>query len=347
MIEIGYKLSSEEFGPAELVRFATRAEAAGFEFALVSDHFHPWTDRQGQSPFVWTVAGAVAQATKRLRLGTAVTCPTIRVHPAIVAQAAATTAALMKGRFFLGVGTGENLNEHVVGRGWPSAEVRLEMLEEAIQVIRLLWEGGTKSWHGRHYTVEDARLYTLPDEPPPLMVAASRPNAAELAARAGDAMINTEVDEDLIGRFQGAGGDDHPCYVEETVCWAKDERQARKTAHEVWALSALGGPLFTELALPSHFEAAFEPITEDKVAEAVVCGPDAQRHVEKIRKAEEAGYTHVCVHQVGPQQERFLEFYEREVFPALGRRRAPQRRPAAKAAQPTRRARAARARGSR
>jgi G6PDH family F420-dependent oxidoreductase len=345
MIEIGYKLSSEEFGPAELVRFARRAEAAGFDFALVSDHFHPWSDRQGQSPFVWSVAGAVAQATTRLRLGTAVTCPTIRMHPALVAQAAATTAALMPGRFFLGVGTGENLNEHVVGRGWPSADVRLEMLEEAIAVIRLLWEGGTQSHHGRHFTVEDARLYTLPKEPPALMVAASRPNAAELAGRCGDAMINTEVDDDLIARFEAGGGGDRPRFVEETVCWAKDERAARKTAHEIWPLSALGGPLFTELALPSHFEAAFEPITEDAVAEAVICGPDPGPHIEKIRKAEQAGYTHVCVHQVGPEQERFIQFYEREVFPAF-RRRTPQRKPAVKAVAPARRT-AARARGER
>ena len=346
MIEIGYKLSSEEFGPTDLVRFARRAEAAGFGFALVSDHFHPWSDRQGQSPFVWSVAGAVAQATTQLRLGTAVTCPTIRMHPALVAQAAATTAALMPGRFFLGVGTGENLNEHVVGRGWPSPEIRLAMLEEAITVIRLLWEGGTKSHHGRYFTLEDARLYTLPKVPPPIMVAASRSHAAELAGRCGDAMINTEVDDDLIQRFEGGGGGDKSRFVEETVCWAKDEKAARKTAHQIWPLSALGGPLFTELALPSHFEAAFEPITEDMVAEAVICGPDAGRHIEKIRRAEGAGYTHVCVHQVGPEQERFIQFYEREVLPAFRGRKAPRRQPAAKAAQPVRRA-AARARGAR
>ena len=346
MIEIGYKLSSEEFGPADLVRFAVRAEQAGFEFALISDHFHPWSDRQGQSPFVWTVAGAVAQATTRIRLGTAVTCPIIRLHPAIVAQAAATTAALMNGRFCLGVGTGENLNEHVVGRGWPSAEVRLDMLEEAIGVIRLLWQGGKKSHHGRHYTVEDARLYTLPDEPPPLMVAASRPHAAELAGRCGDAMINTEVDGELIECFEGAGGDGRPRYVEQGVCWARDERQARKTAHEIWPLVAVGGPLFTELAQPSHFEAAFEPITEEMVAKTIICGPDPARHVDAIRKAERTGYTHFCVHQVGPEQERFIEFYEREVFPALGRGGASRRKPTVKAAQPARRS-PARARGGR
>ena len=332
MVSIGYKLSSEEFGPSDLVRFAVRAERAGFEFGLISDHFHPWTDRQGHSPFVWTALGAIGQATTRLRVGTAVTCPTIRTHPAIIAQAAATTAALMGDRFFLGVGTGENLNEHVVGRGWPSADVRLEMLEEAITVIRLLWEGGTKSHRGRYFTVEDARLYTLPDQPPPLMIAASKPGAAEMAGRMGDAMINTDVDEDLIRHFQEAGGgDDEPRYVELSACWAKDESRARKTAHEVWALSGLEGPLFTELALPSHFEAAFKPITEDMVAESVVCGPDPRPYLEALEKAERAGYTHVCVHQIGPEQEGFIDFYEREILPAVGEPGHRRRKPTVKA----------------
>ncbi|HJQ83139.1 MAG TPA: TIGR03557 family F420-dependent LLM class oxidoreductase [Candidatus Binatia bacterium] len=322
MVEVGYKLSSEEFGPVALVEYAAQAERSGFEFALISDHFHPWSDRQGQSPFVWSVIGAIGAATERLRIGTGVTCPTMRIHPAIVAQAAATTAALMPGRFFLGVGTGENLNEHIVGRGWPSAEVRLEMLEEAIQVIRLLWEGGTKSHRGRHFTVQDARLYTLPKELPQLMVAASKPLAAELAGRVGDAIVNTEPDEELLQRFRAAGGRRKPCYVELTVCWAEDERRARRTAHEIWALSALGGPLFTELAQPSHFEAAFKPITEDQVAEAVVCGPDPKRHLEAIEEAAGKGYTHVCVHQVGPEQEGFLDFYESEILPRLGGRRS-------------------------
>jgi coenzyme F420-dependent glucose-6-phosphate dehydrogenase len=330
-MEIGYKLSSEEFGPVDLVRFAAGAERAGFDFALVSDHFHPWTDRQGQSPFVWSVLGGIAQATERLRVGTAVTCPTIRVHPAIVAHAAATTAAMMPGRFFLGVGTGENLNEHVLGDRWPSADVRLEMLEEAIGVMRLLWKGGSKSHRGRHYTVEDARLYTLPDEPPPIMVAASKPRAAELAGRAGDAMINTEVDDNLIERFRAAGGDDAPCYIEIGVCWAKDERSARKTAHEVWPISGLAGPLMSELPLPSHFEAAAKSVTQDAIAESVVCGPDARRHVEKIEKAAKAGYTHVCIHQIGADQAGFLDFYEREVLPALGETATPRRKPAARA----------------
>jgi coenzyme F420-dependent glucose-6-phosphate dehydrogenase len=327
MVELGYKLSSEEFGARALVEQAVRAERAGFAFALASDHFHPWIDRQGESPFVWSVLGAIAQVTTALRVGTAVTCPTIRLHPAIVAQAAATVASLMPGRFFLGVGSGENLNEHVVGRGWPPPDVRLEMLEEAVDVIRLLWQGGERSHRGRHYRVDAARLYSLPEKPPGLMIAASKPGAAELAGRLGDAMINTEVEADLVRGFRTAGGRRKATYVELTVCWAADERRARKTAHEVWALSALAGPLFTELARPSHFAAAFEPITEEQVAEKIVCGPDPERHLASIEAAARAGYTHVCVHQVGPDQEGFFRFYEREILPRIERTR-PRWRPA-------------------
>jgi len=322
MIEVGYKLSSEEFGPNALVDYAVRAEQAGFAFALISDHFHPWTDRQGQSPFVWGVLGGIARATTKLRIGTAVTCPTIRIHPAIVAQAAATAAAQMPGRFFLGVGTGENLNEHVVGRGWPPGDVRLEMLEEAIDVMRLLWRGGVQRHRGRYYTVRDARLYTLPDAPPEIMVAASKPGAVKLAARVGDAMINTEAERELVQQFDASGGTGKPRYAEETVCWAKSERQARKTAHEIWALAALQGSLFTEIARPSDFEAAMKPIQEKAVAEAIVCGPDPQKHIDAIRKAQRAGYSHVCVHQVGPDQEGFFQFYEREVLPKFGGKRS-------------------------
>ena len=323
MIEIGYKLSSEEFDAPALVEQAVRAERAGFSFALASDHFHPWTDRQGQSPFVWGALGAIAHATSRLRVGTAVTCPTMRIHPAIIAQAAATTEALMPGRFILGLGSGENLNEHIVGRGWPAPDVRLEMLEEATRVIRLLWEGGTKTYRGRHYTVEAARLYSLPEKPPMVMMAASQPGAAALAGKLGDAMMNTEPDGELVRRFCESGGEGKPVYVERTVCWARSERRARETAREIWPLAALSGMLFTEIKLPAQFEAAMNPITQKEVAEAIVCGADPKRHIEMIREAERTGYTHVCVHQVGPDQEGFLDFYEREVLPRF---RAPTNR---------------------
>jgi G6PDH family F420-dependent oxidoreductase len=328
MAEIGYKLSSEEFGPTALVEYAARAEHAGFTFALISDHFHPWVDRQGQSPFVWGVLGGIAQATSTLRVGTAVTCPTMRVHPAIVAQAAATAAVQMPGRFFLGVGTGENLNEHVVGRGWPAADVRLEMLEEAIKVLRLLWEGGEKTHRGRHFTVENARIYTLPPEPQAIMVAASKRGAAALAGRVGDAMINTEPDRKLLDRFQSSGGGGKPTYVEHTVCWASNEAKARRMAREMWSLVCIPGPLFTELARPMQFEAALASVTEKQIAEAVVCGPDPARHVDALRKAARAGYTHICVHQIGPEQEAFIDFYETEVLPRFAGRSRKERAPA-------------------
>jgi coenzyme F420-dependent glucose-6-phosphate dehydrogenase len=312
--EIGYALSSEEHGPADLVRYARLAEERGFTYALVSDHFHPWTDRQGQSPFVWAVIGAIAEATERLRLGTGVTCPTMRTHPAVIAHASATAAALMPGRFFLGLGTGENLNEHVLGDAWPEGAVRLEMLAEAIDVIRLLWQGGYQSHHGRHYTVEQARLYTLPEEPPPIMIAADKEDAAELAATAGDGLIGTSPDEELLSRFEGAGGEGKPRFGQVTVCWAEDEASAQKTALEWWPNAVLPGELSQELALPRHFEQAAQLVSEDAVAETVVCGPDPDAHRSAIEEYAEAGYDHVYVHQVGPDQEGFLDFYSREIL---------------------------------
>jgi coenzyme F420-dependent glucose-6-phosphate dehydrogenase len=315
--ELGYTLSSEEHGPNELVRNASAAEEAGFEFLTISDHFHPWVDAQGQSPFVWSVIGGVAQATERIRLGTAVTCPTIRIHPAIVAQAAATSQAMMEGRFFLGLGTGEELNEHVTGARWPGPHERLEMLEEAIAVLQLLWQGGYRSHYGKHYTVEQARIFTLPDEPPPIAIAAAQPNAAQLAGRLGDAFITTSPDEELRGEFERAGGQGKPCYGQLDVCYAESEQQARKTAHEVWPNSAMGGPLGQELAITSHYEAVAELVSEDDVAEAVTCGPDPERHLEAIREYEQAGFTHVFVHQIGPEQEAFLRFYAEKVLPEL------------------------------
>jgi G6PDH family F420-dependent oxidoreductase len=317
MIEVGYKLSSEEHGPGDLVRYAQRAEEAGFSFALISDHYHPWVDRQGQSPFVWGVIGGIAHATRRLRLGTGVTCPGIRIHPAIVAHAAATAAAMMPGRFFLGVGTGENLNEHILGSRWPSAEIRREMLEEAVLVIRLLWQGGVRSHRGRYYTVENARLYTLPDEPPPVLVAGGGPRAAELAGRIGDGFIGVAPERRLVERFKAAGGVGKPRYAELTVCWARDEAEARRTAHSWWPIAAMPGALLTELALPAHFEDAASLVSEERIGETVVCGPDPERHLAGIREYADAGYDHVWVHQVGPDQEGFFEFYAREVLPKL------------------------------
>ncbi|HZS03955.1 MAG TPA: TIGR03557 family F420-dependent LLM class oxidoreductase [Blastocatellia bacterium] len=325
-MEVGYKLCSEEHGPTELVQYARRAEEVGFTFAMISDHYHPWTDRQGQSPFVWGVIGAVAQATKRLRLGTGVTCPTMRIHPAIIAQAAATAAAMMPGRFRLGVGSGEYLNEHITGQRWPPADVRQEMLAEAVEILRLLWQGGQQSYYGKYYTVENARLYTLPDSPPPILVAAGGPKSAELAGRIGDGLIATSPEKELLDEFAEAGGRGKPCYGEIPVCWARDEAAAKRTAFERWPIAALKGRLSQELPVPSDFEQVAEMVTEDDVAGQVVCGPDPERHIARIRKYADAGYDHVWVHQVGPDQEGFFQFYEREVLPHFAPGRANARR---------------------
>jgi G6PDH family F420-dependent oxidoreductase len=317
MTEIGYTLSSEEFGPRDLVRFAARAEEIGFTFALISDHFHPWVDRQGHSPFVWTTLGGLARATERLGIGTGVTCPLIRIHPAIVAQAAATAADMMPGRFFLGLGTGENLNEHVTGARWPAVDQRLEMLEEAVEVIRLLWHGGFQTHRGRYYTVEQARIYTLPQELPPIVLAAKGKKAGSLAGRVGDGLVGVGPDKDLIETFEDAGGRGKPRYGQIHVCWAESEAEAKRTAHKWWPNAAIGGELGVELSLPRHYQQAAETVTEDDVAEAVSCGPDPEHVVKAIREYVDAGYDHVYLHQIGPDQEGFFQFFDREVRPAL------------------------------
>jgi len=317
MTELGYSLSSEEHDAATLVENARAAEEAGFTFALVSDHFHPWIDKQGHSPFVWSVIGAIARETESLRLGTGVTCPLIRIHPAIVAQAAATSAALMPGRFFLGVGTGENLNEHILGDRWPAPDERLEMLEEAIELMRELWKGEKTTFRGKHYTVEGARIYTLPDEPPPIAVAAAAPKAAELAGRLGDAFVGVAPDSDLIGKFEQGGGEGKPRYGQLTVCWAEDEKEALETAYEWWPNVGLEGNLTQELPLPEHFEQASATVRKEDVAEAIPLGPDPQPYADGIQEYIDAGYDHVYLHQIGPEQEGFLRFYAEEVAPKV------------------------------
>jgi coenzyme F420-dependent glucose-6-phosphate dehydrogenase len=317
MAEIGYALSSEEHTPNDLVRYARRAEEVGFTFALISDHYHPWIDRQGHSPFVWSVIGGIAHATQRLMLGTGVTCPTMRIHPAIIAQAAATSAAMMPGRFFLGVGTGENLNEHILGDRWPFHDMRQEMLEEAVEVIRMLWQGDTLTYRGVYYTVENARIYTLPEQLPPIFVAASGPHAAEAAGRIGDGLITTAPEAELLKRFEAGGGTDKPSYGQLTVCWAKDEASARRMAYEYWPTAAVRGELTQELPTPAHFEQAAKMVSEEDVAEMIICGPDPERHIAGVKEFVDAGYKHVYIHQIGPDQEGFFQFYEREVLPKL------------------------------
>jgi coenzyme F420-dependent glucose-6-phosphate dehydrogenase len=316
-VEIGYKLSCEEHSPSALVCYAKQAEEAGFTFAMLSDHYHPWLTEQGQSPFVWSVLGSIAQATTRLRVGTGVTCPLMRMHPAIVAQAAATAAALLPERFMLGVGTGENLNEHIFGDYWPPGATRRAMLEEAVALIRRLWQGGLRSHHGQYYTVENAQLYTLPELLPPVLIAASGTRSAHMAGRLGDGLITVGVHAKLVDRFIAAGGAGKPRYTELSVCWAPEEAEARRLAHARWPIAGMQGTLLSDLRLPSHFAQAANTITEEEIAQTVICGPDPARHIAAITQAAEAGYTHVWLHQIGPDQAGFFTFYAREVLPKL------------------------------
>ena len=316
MTEFGYWLSSEEHQPLQLVRNAARAEELGFSFAMISDHFHPWTDAQGSSPFVWSVLGGIAEATERIELATGVTCPLIRTHPAIVAHAAATVGALAPGRFTLGLGTGESLNEHVLGDRWPAPDERIELLEEAIEVIRLLWRGGEQTHRGKHYTVDHARLYTLPREPIPLAVAAAKPKAAELAGRVGGGLVSTEPSEETVAQYEGAGGDG-PRYGQVRICWADDEKEAKRTVFELWRHSGLGGTMNQELPRPSDFESVAESVTLEMATEGVPCGPDPAPVLEELEKWQKAGFDRIALHQVGPDQEGFFRFWEQELQPKL------------------------------
>jgi coenzyme F420-dependent glucose-6-phosphate dehydrogenase len=317
MPALGFALSSEDHPPNELVRQAVLAERGGFTFALISDHFHPWVDAQGNSPFVWSTLGGIAQATEKIRLGTGVTCPLIRIHPAIVAQAAASVAAMMPGRFFLGVGSGENLNEHVLGDRWPLPDERLELLEEAVEVIRLLWQGGEQTHRGKHYTVDHARLYTLPDELPEIYGAAAKPGAAELAGRIADGLISTAPDQEIVQAFERAGGKGKQKLGMMHCAYDADEQAGLKRATKLWPNLALKGPLGQDLATPADFESAAEMVSEDDVAEQTPCGPDPEPYLDLIGKYADAGFTHVYIHQIGDNQAEFVDFAAKELMPKL------------------------------
>lgn len=316
MSKIGYFLSCEQFGPKELVEQAKRAEAAGFDSLWISDHFHPWNDEQGNSPFVWGVIGALSEATS-LPVSTAVTCPTTRIHPAIIAQAAATAAVQLGGKFVLGVGSGEALNEHVLGDPWPSVGVRLEMLEEALEVIRLLHGGKEVSHHGTHYEVQEARIYTLPDQPVPIYVSGFGPQAAELAGRIGDGFATAMPDADLVNVFREAGGSDKPVQAGTKVSWDRDPERGLDVAHRLWANESLPGQLSQILPRPQDFAAAMELMPKDAVAQSVTAGPDPDKHAAQLRKYLDAGVDEVYVQQIGPDIEGFFSAWQRDVLPQL------------------------------
>jgi G6PDH family F420-dependent oxidoreductase len=314
-LELGYWLSSEEHRPGELVEAAVAAEAAGFAGGLLSDHLHPWTPAQGNAPFAWAVLGAIAARTGRLRLGTGVSSAVHRVHPVVLAHAAATVAVLAPGRFTLGLGTGERLNE-ATGERWPAAAERREMLRETVEVVRRLFDGGVVNHRGTHFRVERARLYTVPDTPPDLLVAAGGSRSAALAGELGAGLLTAGPDPAAVDAYLAAGGHGRRV-VQLRVCWAADEAEARRTALRWWPIDGLDPVLLGALGRPEEFAAASRPVTEDDVASRVVCGPDAARHLAALARCAGAGYTEVYVHQVGPDQLGFVDFYAREVLPRV------------------------------
>jgi G6PDH family F420-dependent oxidoreductase len=288
----------------------------GFDAVWVSDHYHPWVDAQGESPFVWNVLGGIAYTTERVRIGTGVTCPIMRIHPAVVAHAAATTQVMANGRFWLGIGTGEALNEHILGLKWPETDVRLEMLEEAVEIMRALWTGKQTSHYGKHFTVENARIYTLPDTPPPVYVSAFGKKAVGVAAEIGDGLVGTSPEETLLKEYTARGGTG-PKHGQLKVAWATSRAAGEDMVFERWPTSGLQGELSQELPTPAHFEQAVATVRKEDAVGQTPCGPDADAHIAAIREYERAGYDSVYVTQVGPNQHEFLDFYATEVLPAL------------------------------
>jgi G6PDH family F420-dependent oxidoreductase len=315
-MRIGYFLSTEEYSPHELVAQAAAAEQAGFASLWISDHFHPWNNEQGNSPLVWSVIGAISQVCD-LHVTTAVTCPTVRVHPAIVAQAAGTCAELLDGRFTLGVGTGEALNESILGGPWPPLDVRLEMLEEAVALIRELWTGDVVTARGRHYSVDHARIYNVPDTPPEIFVSAFGPKAAELAARIGDGYIGTAADAEIVSQFKQASGG-KPTQAGAKVAFAPTPEEGWEHAHRLWPNAGLPGELAQILPTPEHFEQATELVTMDSTRESVVAGNDPEEHLRQIQEYADAGYDELYLANMGPHFLDMIEFYGAEVLPRVG-----------------------------
>jgi coenzyme F420-dependent glucose-6-phosphate dehydrogenase len=314
-MELGYHLSAEEHDSRSLVANAVEAERRGFTYAFVSDHFHPWLPEQGHSPFVWSLLGAMAEATEDLHLLTGVTCPTIRIHPAIIAQAAATTADLSGGRFSLGIGSGENLNEHVLGDRWPNPAQRLDMLEEAIDVMRALWTGDQVTHRGPHYTVEEARLYDLPEEPLSLVMAASGSRATSIARDMADGLVTISSDADQVRDFRDGdpSGEPRPVYGKMDVCWAESDDEARATTLRWWGNAGMG-PAGTDLRTPEQFAALLDNIDDEAILDSVITGPDPEPYHQRIDAFADAGVTHVYLHQVGPDQAGFFDFASRHLL---------------------------------
>jgi G6PDH family F420-dependent oxidoreductase len=318
MVQIGYTMMTEHAGPRELVGHLVQAEEAGFDFSVTSDHYFPWLRSQGHSSYAWSLLGAAAQATRRIPLMTYVTCPTMRYHPAVVAQKAATMQELSEGRFRLGLGSGENLNEHVVGRRWPTADVRHEMFQEAVEIIRALFDGGHVNYRGKHFDVESAKLWDLPDSPPPIGMAVSGERSCALAGRFADLVIATEPKPDLLAAFDRHGGAGKPRVGQLPVCYDPDRETAIRRAHDQFRWFGLGWKVNSELPHPDSFAAATQFVTPDDVAGSIPCGDDPDAFVEAVRPYAEAGFTEIALVQIGGEsQPAFLDWSEKTLLPAL------------------------------
>ncbi len=320
MVEIGYKLFTEAHNPLELVQNAKQAEAAGFSHLNITDHYHPWTARQGHAGFAWTILGAIAEATSRIRVSTGVTCPTTRYHPVIVAQAAATAAVMLRGRFELGVGTGEALNEHIIGASFPSSEnIRLAMLREAADIIRTLWSGGMHDYYGAFYMVDNAQIFELPERPPRILMAAEGTLAAQTAGDIADGLIHFEQSpKEVLDAFRSSGGEGKPAMLEFPVCYDRDVGRAKEIAYEWFPIAANKGELNRVVPTPADFEDLAKMVTPDEVAESVLCSADARAFIDTIENASEMGYDRVVVNQVGPNQQEFITFMRDNVLPEFG-----------------------------
>ncbi|MFD3873244.1 LLM class F420-dependent oxidoreductase [Streptomyces sp. NPDC058623] len=318
MVRFGYTMMTEQAGPRELVQHVAAAERAGFDFSVTSDHYFPWLASQGHAPYAWSVLGAAAQATSTIPLMTYVTCPTVRYHPAVVAQKAATMQLLSEGRFRLGLGSGENLNEHVVGPGWPAAHVRLEMLEEAVQIIRDLLDGGSVNHHGQYFDVENAKLWDLPDRPPPIGIAVSGKRSCELAGRYADLVIAIDPEKELLESFDRAGGVGKPRVGQLAVCYDTDRDAAVQRAHDQFRWSAGGWQVNAELPGPAAFEQASQYVRPEDIAKSIPCGDDVATFVDAVRPYVDAGFTEIALVQVGgSHQHTFIDWAESTLLPAL------------------------------
>lgn len=318
MIKIGYTMMTEQAGPRQLVEDVVRAEGAGFDFSVASDHYFPWLDEQGHAPYVWSVLGAAAQATSTIPLMTYVTCPTFRYHPVVVAQKAATVQLLSEGRFRLGLGSGENLNEHVVGLGWPAVSVRQEMLTEAVQIIRRLFDGGYVTHRGKYFQAEAAKLWDRPDAPPPIGVAVSGPRSCELAGRLADVMIAVEPKAELVSMFEAEGGRGKPKVGQIPVCFDTDRERAVSRAHEQFRWFGSGWKVNSELPGTAGIAGASQSVTAEDISESIPCGYALDDFVDAVRPFAEAGFTEVALVQIGGEaQQPFLHWAEKMLIPAL------------------------------